>query len=110
MDTFVALISENYCGSDYCLQESGVAVLRQDDVTIAPLSLDGTVPPGFMAHVQAAKFDVKSNDQSVLFSIIANHDVGAAIDHLIERLSESTSYEDAERRFEMLRARLRIAL
>lgn len=102
MDIFVAIVSNNYCDSDYCLQESGVAMLRANDITIAPLSLDGTVPPGFMSHIQAAKIDDKTIDRSVLFSIIANHDIGVAIDHLIDRLSESKSYAEAERRFEML--------
>jgi hypothetical protein len=97
----VAILSENYCDSDYCLQESGIAVLRSDEITVAPLSLDGTVPPGFMAHIQAGKID-KAIDHSVLFSIIAKHDVGVAIDLLVKRLSDSNSYAEAERRFEML--------
>src|SRR5262245_2147597 len=71
MDIFVAILSENYCNSDYCLQESGIAVHRSRDVTVAPLSLDGSVPPGFMAHIQAGKLDEKSIDRSTLFSVIA---------------------------------------
>jgi hypothetical protein len=102
MDIFVAIVSDNYCDSDYCLQESGVAMLRANDITIAPLSLDDTVPPGFMSHIQAAKIDGKTIDRSMLFSIVANQDVGLAIDHLIDRLSNSKSYAEAERRFEML--------
>src|SRR5437879_5097284 len=43
-DTFVAILSERYLRSHYCLQESGIAVFANK--AIIPLRIDTTVPPG----------------------------------------------------------------
>lgn len=53
-DAFVALLSKAFRNSDWAPQEVGVIVGR-GDVPIIPLSLDGTIPFGFMAHVQSGK-------------------------------------------------------
>src|SRR5665213_3136953 len=56
-ELFVAVLSTHYLTSPYCLQESGVAIARGAGVTIAPLSIDGTIPPRFMGHIQASRLD-----------------------------------------------------
>lgn len=40
-DIFVAILSEHYLRSQYCMQESGIAIFRNARMTIIPLSTDG---------------------------------------------------------------------
>lgn len=47
-DLFIALLSMNYFRSTWCIQESGIAAFRQQ-MTVIPLSLDGTIPQGFIS-------------------------------------------------------------
>ena len=55
-DLFVPLLSAAYLGSVWCVQESGIAAQR-DGLTVIPLSLDGTTPPGFIGHIQSKRVD-----------------------------------------------------
>jgi hypothetical protein len=52
---FVPILSERYFTSVWCAQESGIAAVRE--MTIIPLSVDGTLPLGFMAHIQSTKIN-----------------------------------------------------
>jgi hypothetical protein len=54
-DLFVPILSAHYYGSVWCMQESGIAAFRR--MTIIPLSIDGALPPGFLAHIQSTKID-----------------------------------------------------
>jgi len=51
---FVALLSQAFKESDWAPQETGIAASHQD-VLIIPLSLDETVPFGFISHLQGKK-------------------------------------------------------
>lgn len=53
-DLFIPLLSKSYYASPWCMQESGMAAFR-DGLTIIPLSLDGSIPPGFIGHIQSTK-------------------------------------------------------
>lgn len=59
-DIFVPLLSQNFIASEFTDQETG-AVYLQDKI-IVPVSLDGTVPYGFINKIQAikVKFDLLS--------------------------------------------------
>ena len=54
---FICLLSQSYLKSDYCIQESGMAVIANKKVIA--LSLDGTLPPGFLSVFQAKKYLAK---------------------------------------------------
>jgi TIR domain len=104
-DIFVAVLTKKYLASQYCLQESGIAVFCEQELTVVPLSVDGTLPPGFMKHIQARHY-VPGNGEAVLFSGIANFDDRFAIDIAINRLGLAGSYATAEKWFGMLRPHL----
>lgn len=53
-NVFVPLLSKAFQKSDWAPQETAIAFARQT-VLIIPLSLDGTIPFGFVSHLQAKK-------------------------------------------------------
>jgi hypothetical protein len=71
-------------------------------MTVIPLSLDGSVPKGFMAHIQSTRFD----PANILFENrvpgIAKHDMQFAIGALLNNLRRSRSYRQAEYNFELV--------
>jgi hypothetical protein len=101
-DIFVAVLTEDYLKSHYCIQESGIAVFCEEELTIIPLSINGTLPPGFMKHIQAKRFVPSEDNDALLFSGLANFDDRFAIDISINRLGTSRSYAQAEKWFGML--------
>ena len=54
---FVPLLSENFVNSRWALQEMGFIASRSD-VTVAPLSIDKTLPFGFHSHYQSGRVGV----------------------------------------------------
>ena len=56
-DLFVALISRAYKESAWCDQEAGLAVGRQPDMPVFPISLDDTDPYGFLGKWQGLRID-----------------------------------------------------
>jgi len=52
-DLFVPLVSKNFLASKWAPQEVGFIISRPE-VVIAPISLDGTTPFGFISHVQSS--------------------------------------------------------
>jgi TIR domain len=101
-DIFVAVLSQNYLSSSYCLQESGIAVFRSAEITIIPISIDTTISPGFMGYIQSKRAKPGQIDRDLLLNGIAKHDVGFVIDRLIARLSGSGTYRSAENNFRRL--------
>jgi TIR domain-containing protein len=99
-DLFIAILSKNYYASHYCLQESGIAIFRK--IVIMPLSTDGSIPPGFMAHLQSRRIEAGKVSHAVLFAGIAKYDCTFAVDRIINRLGASRSYASAEANFAML--------
>jgi hypothetical protein len=51
---FVALLSKEFKQSEYCSQEVGFIISRKK-VLIIPLSIDGTMPYGFISLLNGAK-------------------------------------------------------
>jgi hypothetical protein len=99
-DLFVPILSANYLKSIWCAQESGIAVHR--GMTIIPLSTDGTVPQGLIAHIQSIRIDPNSPKYSDLLPGIAKHDVAFVIDQLITKIAGSPSFRSAEANFELI--------
>jgi len=99
-ELFFAILSERYYQSIYCAQESGIAVFR--DMTIVPLSIDGTIPKGFIAHIQSSKVDPEDISPAILFAGIAEHDFNFVFDRLVHEISTSGSFRGAEYDFQQI--------
>jgi hypothetical protein len=99
-DTFVALLSERYLTSAYCLQESGIAIFRR--MPIIPFSIDNTIPPGFLHHIQSRRIDPENVDEHTVLSGIARWRPDVVIGKLTNRLVESGSFRQAESDFRSL--------
>jgi hypothetical protein len=101
-DIFIAILSENYLKSPYCMQESGIAIFRMAGITVIPLSTDGSVSPGLMTHIQSKRIDPNNVSHSTLFAGIAQYNCNFAIDRMINRLALSRNYASAEANFKLL--------
>lgn len=100
-DIFICLLSESYLQSAWCVQESGIAAFRKDMTTI-PLSLDGTVPQGFIGIVQSAKVDPSGIMLSDLIPGFLKHDLAWGIEIAIDLVRRSSSYRGAETNFQLI--------
>jgi hypothetical protein len=99
-DLFVPLLSARYYESIWCVQELGIAAFR--NMTVIPLSLDGSVPKGFMAHIQSTRVDPANILFENLVPGIAKHDMQFAIGALLNNLRHSRSFRQAEYNFELV--------
>jgi len=102
MDVFVALFSQAFKASDWASQELGFAVARPE-VAIIPLSLDDTVPYGFIGDLQSKRLVEPLSDGLFLGPLHRRYprQVTAA---LIRRMAGASSYRGAEALMEPLRA------
>jgi hypothetical protein len=98
VDIFVCLLSKSYMKSPWCVQESGVAAFRPG-IAIIPLSLDGTKPKGFIAHVQSVRVDADEISVDAVLPAFVKHDFPLAIKILTEQLARARSFRSAEDRF-----------
>lgn len=102
-DLFVPILSKNYYDSIWCKQESGIAAFRC--MTIIPLSTDGSIPQGFITHIQSTKIDPTSPTSpkyTDLLPGLAKHDVGLVINRLIAKVGKSGSFRGAEADFALI--------
>lgn len=99
-DIFIPILSANYYNSIWCKQESGIAAFRR--MTIVPLSTDGSIPQGFIAHIQSTKIDPSAPKFTDLLPGIAKHDVSFVVDKLIGLIGGSKSFRSAEANFELI--------
>lgn len=100
-DLFVAVLSKDYYGSIWCAQESGIAAADQD-MTILPVSLDGTIPSGFFGHVQSSKLDRENPQLDSLTPGLFKCDSHFTISALIALVGRSRSYRGAEYYFSLV--------
>jgi len=98
---FIPLLSTDYFSSTWCVQESGIAAYS-NTMTIIPLSLDGTIPQGFISHIQSSKIDPATFNISDLIPGLLKVDFTKGIAYLIEKLRESKSFRGAEANFREL--------
>jgi hypothetical protein len=99
-DLFVPILSAHYYGSVWCMQESGIAAFRR--MTIILLSIDGALPPGFLAHIQSTKIDPAAPAIRDLLPGLAKYDVAFVIDKLVAKVDKSRTFRDAEANFELI--------
>lgn len=74
-DLFVALLSANFLSSKWAPQEAGFIVSRPE-VVIAPLSIDGTTPFGFLSHLQAGRITKDGITRELLVAPLARRSLG----------------------------------
>lgn len=101
MDVFVALLSTAFKESAWTAQEVGFAVARPD-VPIIPVSLDATLPVGFIANLQAKPLGTPVSETQFVDRLRASHP-RTLIPVLVERLRRSPTFRDAEARMVSLR-------
>lgn len=99
-DLFIPILSKNYYDSIWCKQESGMAAYR--GIPIVPLSIDASIPEGFIAHIQSTKIDPKAPQLTDLLPGLARHNVKTVIDTLIPIIAKSGGYRIAESNFELI--------
>jgi hypothetical protein len=99
-DMFIAILSQRYFKSVWCVQESGIAVFR--GMTIIPLSIDGTIPEGFLAHFQSTKIDPDAPSLVPLLAGAAKLDIKRVIEAIIDIIESSRSFRTAETNFELI--------
>lgn len=99
-DIFIPLLSAAFRESDWAQQEIGFAFsLDEDDLLIIPLSLDGTIPFGFINHIQGKP--LASNgviDTDLLVDPIAERFPREIIPALIDDMADSGGFRTAETR------------
>jgi len=92
---FVPLLSKAFRTSNWTQQETGIAVSRKG-VLIIPLSLDGTVPFGFISHIQGKEVPESGAESSMFQDLLLEWFPRAIIPALIERAAEASSFRGAE--------------
>ena len=100
-DLFVSVLSNNYYSSPWCIQESGIAAYR-NNLTIIPLSIDGSIPKGLFANIQSTKIEPGKISITDLLPGLIKFDFNQAVDEIIEMIGESGSFRGAEANFEMI--------
>ncbi len=98
---FICILSKDYFKSVWCAQESGIAAFR-DDLTIIPLSIDGTIPQGFFANIQSTKVDPEQILIETLLPGLVKHDFKQATDEIIKLIGGSRSFRGAEHNFKLI--------
>ncbi|MDH3719386.1 MAG: toll/interleukin-1 receptor domain-containing protein [Planctomycetota bacterium] len=100
-EIFICLLSRHYAQSPWCLQESGIACFR--NMHIIPLSLDGSIPEGFISSVQSKRIDPKFGIQLDDFiDGLKAYDPALAVVMLTTRLRDATTLPSVEKYLRLL--------
>lgn len=94
-DIFIPLLSAAFKESDWASQEIGLAFAR-GDVLFIPLSVDGTVPFGFISHIQGKRIPADGVHRDLLIDPIIDRFPHEIIPTLIERMAGARSFRGAE--------------
>ena len=93
---FVPLLSAAFKQSDWAPQEIGLAFARSEEVLFIPLFVDGTVPFGFISHIQGKRLPADGLHSDLLIDPITSRFPHEIIPVLIERMARAGSFRDAE--------------
>jgi hypothetical protein len=96
-DILVPLLSANFIESKWAPQEVGFIISRPE-VTIAPISLDGTTPFGFISHVQSRTIASDGITRELLVEPLARRMPRAILPGLIQIAGKARSFQTAEER------------
>jgi hypothetical protein len=100
-ELFICLLSENYLKSSWCVQESGIAAFRKD-LLVVPLSLDGTIPMGFLGYMQSARVYPAYIGLTDIAPALLKGKTTKGLSTLIELIGASYNYRDAEKNFAVI--------
>ena len=100
-DLFIPLLSKNFRRSKWAPQEAGFIVSRPG-VRIAPLSIDGTIPFGFIEHLQSGQIREGGVTHELLVVPLAGKEPRAFLPGLIKMAVDAPSFRSAERRMDPL--------
>ena len=92
---FVPLLSKSFLKSLWALQEVGFIASRPT-VKTAPLSIDETIPFGFLSHLQSGRISSDGVTPQLLVEPLARHFPRQVIPYLIRRVGEAGSFRSAE--------------
>jgi TIR domain len=101
-DLLVALLSSGFMSSQWTSQEIGF-VLSREEVVIAPLSLDGTMPYGFISHLQGRRVPHDGITSEVLIEPLARKLPRQILPFMIYNAAEAQDFRSAEERIRRLR-------
>jgi hypothetical protein len=100
-DIFVPLLSVNFLESKWAPQEVGYIISRKD-VAIAPVSLDGTPPFGFISHVHGRTIKKDGITRELLVDPLARRIPRKIIPSLIRSVDEAATFRSGEARMRAL--------
>ena len=92
---FICLLSQNYQNSIWCMQESGIAAYRKG-LVVVPLTLDETMPPGFLSSFQTIRFDPEDVQLFPLGAAMLKADFPAGVEFLLNELRTSKGFRAGE--------------
>jgi hypothetical protein len=93
---FVPLLSKAFKNSAWCGQETGFVVER-GDVLIIPLSIDATVPYGFISHLQSHRINPNGVDSQIILDAVGRRWPTMVVDVLLTPVAHASSFRDAEK-------------
>jgi len=94
-DIFVPLLSKAFRDSDWAPQETGIASARKT-VLIIPLSIDSTMPFGFISHLQGKKIPDGGVSREMFQGPLLNRFPRQIIPQLIKAVEQASSFRVAE--------------
>jgi hypothetical protein len=94
-DIFVPLLSKSFRESKWCDQETGIAIIKRG-VLIVPISLDQTLPYGFLSKIQAHMMSDKEAVKKELLQAVGKKWPEGLIDLLMPKMKNAHSYRNAE--------------
>ena len=96
-DILVCLLSKDFKASDWCPQELGFIVARPETIII-PLSLDGTVPFGFINHIQsqALKLPSEMEIEGMIINALLRRKLKLGVHFSIQQMLKVKGYRIAE--------------
>jgi hypothetical protein len=99
---FVPVLSKSFLTSIWTQQEIGAVALREG-VTVAPISLDGTTPPGFLERYQCIFVRNAELSSEALIRPLVPRCPRVFIPGLVDRVARSPNFREGEARLAWLR-------
>ncbi len=100
-ELFICLLSKSYLKSAWCVQEAGIAAFR-NDLLVVPLSLDGTIPMGFLGYIQSAKVAPEYVSLTDIAPALLKAKTAKGLSTLVELIGASYNYRNAEKSFAVI--------
>jgi hypothetical protein len=94
-EVFIPLLSKSFSQSKWCDQETGTIIHRKS-VLIIPLSIDGTVPYGFISHIQSHKIPANGISTEIIRNAIGAKFPSIIIDLLPKGVHRVYTFRAAE--------------